>query len=64
MLTHDSLDVRCLCARHLQDYRRNPHLYVRRKDAYSVIKERFDWCEKYGFEYFVIEKHERMENND
>lgn len=45
-------------------YRRNPHLYVRRKDAYSVIKERCDWCEKYGFEYFVIEKHERMENYD
>lgn len=59
-------DVRCLCHRHLRDYIDRSNYIVRRANPYAVAKEQCDWCNRPGYDYFVIERlaNERRKKND
>ena len=48
-------DVRCLCYRHLRDYIDRSNYIVRRANPYTAEKEQCDWCNRPGYDYFVIE---------
>lgn len=52
----ENATVRCLCYRHMRDYRNSSRFMVQRVELYSILKEKCDWCGRFGFEYYVTEK--------
>ena len=53
---NNTADIRCLCTRHLDEYRSIPEFIVRRVDPLSNKKDKCDKCQSYGYDYFVFRK--------
>ena len=49
-------DIRCLCARCLQDYKSNNSIVVKRLDPFQSEKSRCDKCDGIGYDYIVYDK--------
>lgn len=52
-------EIRCLCGKCLQDYKSNPDFIVRRLDPFAKIMDQCDKCHNMGFDYIVIDKHDK-----
>lgn len=49
-------DVRCLCHKHLQEYKLMPEYIVKRFEPTQVVKDTCDKCNNLGFDYLIFEK--------
>lgn len=55
-MNNQEREIRCLCYRHMRDYRNSRQFIVRRTEVYSILKEKCDWCNRFGFEYLISER--------
>ncbi len=49
-------DVRCLCHKHLQEYKLMPEYIVKRFEPTQVVKDTCDKCNNLGYDYLIFEK--------
>ncbi len=49
-------DVRCLCHKHLQEYKMMPEYIVKRFEPTQVVKDTCDKCNNLGYDYLIFEK--------
>lgn len=53
-------DVRCLCHKHLQEYKLMPEYIVKRFEPTQVVKDTCDKCNNLGFDYLIFEKEDAL----
>ena len=51
-------DVRCLCKRHLDEYKTASSCMIKRLQPTQVIKEKCDKCNNFGYDYIFYDKEE------
>lgn len=49
-------DIRCLCAKCLEDYKSNPAFIVRRLDPFAKEKNKCDKCPNSGYDYIIYDR--------
>lgn len=49
-------DVRCLCKKHLDEYKNMPNYIIKRFQPTQVIKDKCDKCNNLGYDYMFFEK--------
>lgn len=53
-------DIRCLCKRHLDEYKTASSYMIKRLQPTQVIKEKCDKCNNLGYDYIFIDKEEAL----
>lgn len=51
-------DIRCLCQKHLQEYKLLPDFIIKRFDPLQVKKDKCDKCNDLGYDYVFFDKKE------
>lgn len=49
-------ELRCLCRAHKEEYFSTNKYIVRRFNPFQIVKEKCDKCNKFGYDYLVIDK--------
>lgn len=51
-------DIRCLCQKHLQEYKLLPDFIIKRFDPLQAKKDKCDKCNDLGYDYIFFDKKE------
>lgn len=51
-------DIRCLCQKHLKEYKLLPEYIIKRFDPLQVKKDKCDKCNDLGYDYVFFDKKE------
>ncbi|MCH5296720.1 MAG: type II toxin-antitoxin system PemK/MazF family toxin [Ruminococcus sp.] len=52
----NTANIRCLCSKHLDEYKSVSEFIVRRVDPLTNEKDKCDKCQSYGYDYFVFSR--------
>lgn len=54
----NTIDIRCLCQKHLKEYKLLPEYIIKRFDPLQVKKDKCDKCNDRGYDYVFFDKKE------
>lgn len=52
----ESLDVRCFCKKHADEYQNSDHYILKRLNYEQSVRDKCDKCDRLGFDYILIHK--------
>ena len=57
-------DVRCLCKKHLEEYKLIPGCIIKRFDPLQVKANKCDKCDNLGYDYLFFDKKDVLKRRD